>query len=470
MGTVPSFLAGLLMIAAAITALASEYLAMPAIGAAGVVLVIAFVFLQWKPLPAMGKAFAIGALLLVGVTFLSDDPAALIVTGFERGVFMIAFLIFLGSIRAAADGSNIVRRCGEYLLSQKPSARYTAFWTGGTMFGAIISVGVLNLFGSMVSAANTLASAGGDERVRKVRARRSTMALMRGFTSSLLWSPMSISLAVVLKSLPGLRWAWVLAIGAGLAVLELVIGWLIDRVTNPRPATGIPVFQSSESWTVFLFPTVLIAVIFFMGLGLESSYEITLATGVMTSAPVVTLVWLAAQAYLRQRVSMSGHMVERLGRFAREVVPGYRMEITILSTAGFAGAVIAHFLKPEMIASVLAWSGAPAYLVPALVMGLIILGGLLGLNAIITVMILGGALPDPAAFGVSPVILATAYLAAWGLTVGSSPVAMSTLIIGNLNQRTGATVGLTWNGAYTTAAFLVLSLILGVAVSSGAFL
>jgi hypothetical protein len=132
--------------------------------------------------------------------------------------------------------------------------------------------------------------------------------------------------------------------------------------------------------------------------------------------------------------------------------------------------VIAGFLTPEMVAQALAWSGTPAFLFPALVIALVIVGGFLGLNAIITVMILGGALPDPAAFGVSPVILAVAYLAAWGLTVGSSPVAMSTLIIGNLNQRSGATVGFIWNGWYTLSGYLAASLVLGIAVSGGAFM
>ena len=470
MTPIPRLFVGLLMIVAATLTLTSEYLAQSQIGAMGAAFVAAFVALEWRNLPGAGRGFAIAAVLLVGVAMLSDDPAGLIITGFERGVFMTAFLIFLGFIRAAADGSDIVRRCGTFLLSQKPGKRYSAFWTGGTLFGAIISVGSLNLFGSMVSAANTLESAGGDERVRRTRAQRSTMALLRGFTSSLLWSPMSITLAVVLKSLPGVPWAPVLSIGAGIALLQLAMGWLIDRLSFPAPRSGVPVLQSGERWTVFLFPVLLIALIFTIGSSLERSAGVTLATGVMTGAPLVTILWLAFQGLRRSTVLAPVHVVSRLGRFARDVIPNYRMEVTILSTAGFAGAVIAGFLTPEMVAQALAWSGTPAFLFPALVIALVIVGGFLGLNAIITVMILGGALPDPAAFGVSPVILAVAYLAAWGLTVGSSPVAMSTLIIGNLNQRSGATVGFIWNGWYTLSGYLAASLVLGIAVSGGAFM
>ncbi|MBT3701495.1 MAG: hypothetical protein HOG12_08260, partial [Alphaproteobacteria bacterium] len=255
-----------------------------------------------------------------------------------------------------------------------------------------------------------------------------------------------------------------------IALLQMCLGWFLDRLAYPRSAVTVAPPQSSESWMVFLYPTCLLLTIFAIGSGLESQFDITLATGVMTGAPLVTLLWLVVQGRQRPSVSTSAHVMRNLGRFVRETVPRYRMELTILSTAGFAGAIIAHFLEPQMISSALAWTGAPAFLVPAIVIGLIISGGLMGLNAIITVMILGSALPDPTSFGVAPVVLATSYLAAWGMTVGSSPVAMSTLTIGNLNNVSGATVGLVWNRAYTLSCYLLSSVVLGLAVHFGAFL
>ncbi|MBT4019471.1 MAG: hypothetical protein HOE62_16075 [Alphaproteobacteria bacterium] len=465
----PAFIGILVMCAAGLT-LFAEYLGNPVLGAVGAVAVAFYIIAQWSELPVAGKALAIGAVLLIGVALATEDPLGLIIQGLERSVFMCTFLLFLGIIRAAADGSEIVRRCGSLLLSQKPGKRYTAFWTGGTLFGAIISIGSLSMFGPMINSANTLASVGGDERIRLIRAKRSMLALLRGFTSSLLWSPMSISLAIVLQALPGARWPYVLSTGAVIALLQMSLGWFLDRLAYPRSAVTVAPPQSSESWMVFLYPTCLLLTIFAIGSGLESQFDITLATGVMTGAPLVTLLWLVVQGRQRPSVSTSAHVMRNLGRFVRETVPRYRMELTILSTAGFAGAIIAHFLEPQMISSALAWTGAPAFLVPAIVIGLIISGGLMGLNAIITVMILGSALPDPTSFGVAPVVLATSYLAAWGMTVGSSPVAMSTLTIGNLNNVSGATVGLVWNRAYTLSCYLLSSVVLGLAVHFGAFL
>ncbi len=90
---------------------------------------------------------------------------------------------------------------------------------------------------------------------------------------------------------------------------------------------------------------------------------------------------------------------------------------------------------------------------------------LLGLNAIISVMIIGGALPQPEVFGVHAVIQAASLLTAWGLTVGNSPVAMSTLIVGNLTDTPSMTVGLVWNRMYTVWAYLFASLVFGLAVA-----
>ena len=75
-----------------------------------------------------------------------------------------------------------------------------------------------------------------------------------------------------------------------------------------------------------------------------------------------------------------------------------------------------------------------------------------------------GALPHPEAFGVQPVILGTAFLAARTLTVGSSPVAMSTLVTGAFTGQSGARVGLVWNGPYTLAGYLSAAAVLAGAV------
>ncbi|MDP7603248.1 MAG: hypothetical protein QF546_05370, partial [Alphaproteobacteria bacterium] len=175
-------LAGGCLALAAVLALAGEFSQRAEPGALGALLVVAFVVLEWRRLPAAGKVFVAAALGLLAIAGLAADPWALIVAGLGRASFMCAFLVALGSLAAAAEGSEIVGRCGRYLLAQPPGRRFAAFWTGGHLFGAIISLGVLNLFGAMVMEASVPASGGGRTEALERRARRALMALLRGFT------------------------------------------------------------------------------------------------------------------------------------------------------------------------------------------------------------------------------------------------------------------------------------------------
>ena len=454
-------LAGGCLALAAVLALAGEFSQRAGPGALGALLVVAFVALEWRRLPAAGKVFVAAALGLLAITGLAADPWALIVAGLGRASFMCAFLVALGSLAAAAEGSEIVGRCGRYLLGQPPGRRFAAFWTGGHLFGAIISLGVLNLFGVMVMEASVPASGGGRTEALERRTRRALMALLRGFTTSIAWSPLSVSFAIVVTSLPGVFWPGVIAAGLGMALLFGLLGWLADRwqgADDNEPPLA------TEGWSVMLFPVGLIGLIFAIAWGLENLAGVSLISGVMTAAPLVALGWLLVQGRQRPAADAADHVKLRWRHYLSQNLPAYRMEMTILSTAGFVGVVVGHFLAPETVAVALSWFGAPAALVPALVMALVIGGGLVGLNALITVMILGGALPHPEAFGVQPVILASAFLAAWSLTVGSSPVAMSTLVTGGFTGHSGARVGLIWNGPYTLAGYVLAAILLGGAV------
>ncbi len=460
-----SRISGALMAVASVLLLLSEYSSRIEFAVAGAMLVGGFIALEWFRLPLAGQLLGIGGLAMIGVAFLAPDPLILIIDGLERATYMCAFFVLVGITRAAAEDSEIVRRCGRQLLAQKPGTRYLALWTGGTLYGAVISVGVLSLFGSMIKGANTLASAGGDERVQAIRAKRSMMALMRGFTTALLWSPMSISLAVVLTSLPSLNWQAVLTIGVGMAVVFYFLGWQVDRLTHRPSGQVVAPPKAEDGWSVQLFPLVLILATFAIAWNLEHWGGVAFIAGVMTGAPIVCALWLAVQAVKRPGAQLLQHTRRRFMVYATDMVPQQRMQMTILATAGFAGAVIGYFLEPEMVAAALDWIGAPAFVVPALVMAFIIGGGLAGLNAIITVMIIGGALPHPEVFGVQPVILGATYLTAWSLTVGNSPVAMSTLLIGSFVDRSGAVVGLRWNGWYTFLGYAGASFALGAAVA-----
>jgi hypothetical protein len=105
----------------------------------------------------------------------------------------------------------------------------------------------------------------------------------------------------------------------------------------------------------------------------------------------------------------------------------------------------------------------PGAAAPGLVVILMALGGQLALNPIITVSLIGAALPPAQTLGVAPAALAAAYMTGWGVAVGSSPFTLSTLIVAGLAGRTGQEVAWRWNGAFSLAAALVAALALAAA-------
>ncbi len=90
-------------------------------------------------------------------------------------------------------------------------------------------------------------------------------------------------------------------------------------------------------------------------------------------------------------------------------------------------------------------------------------GGQLALNPIITVSLIGAALPSAETLGAAPAALAAAYMTGWGVAVGSSPFTLSTLIVAGLAGRTGQEVAWRWNGRFSLAAVPVAALALAAA-------
>jgi hypothetical protein len=134
------------------------------------------------------------------------------------------------------------------------------------------------------------------------------------------------------------------------------------------------------------------------------------------------------------------------------------MEVMILASASFAGALVADALPAAAIAASLKALALPGEAVPAMVMALMLGAGQLALNPVLTVTVLAAALPPPASLGASPTVVAVAYMIGWGLCVGASPFTLTTLILGRIAGVSGRVVGQRWNGPFTLLAFLLASL------------
>src|SRR5690625_2517784 len=174
---------------------------------AGYVALVLYVLAEWPQLSRANRLLLWAALLCVALLpVYVSEPLPVLRQAFDRAAYYATFVTALSFLREAAGSSQLVHRCGYLIINQSPAKRYLTLSTGSALFGIILNIGSINLLGVMTARSNTLRAAGGSDDVLQARNRRMTLALLRGFALTPLVSPFSITLVVVLSSLPGLQW------------------------------------------------------------------------------------------------------------------------------------------------------------------------------------------------------------------------------------------------------------------------
>lgn len=396
----------------------------------------------------LGAGAAIAAVAVLRL----DAPQDVLVAALHRAAFLAALFSALGALREAARSSDAVLATGRLLAQQPPGRRYAAMTLGGTFFGAILNFGAVGLLGGMVRDANTLAAAGGDARIQAIREQRMLLAVLRGFSTLMFWCPLTVAYAIVTTSVAGAAWPTLALLGSFVTLCVLALGWGLDRATMPRSAVRPDAAPFRWRGLAPLF--CLLALIFALSFLVEATTRGQLIHGVILVVPLIALAWIALDGGLAEGVA-------RMGRYLSGSVPKQRGEIVVLGNAAFVGAVIAALLPQSGVEALLDQVGVPGLAIPLAMPWLIVGIGQLGANPLITVTVLAALIGDPARFGVAPTVFGLSLVVGWGLTVGSSPAAAATMMIGRLSGRAAGAVGRGWNGPFTLLALLLCSALLG---------
>jgi|SRR5690625_3505898 len=421
------------------------------------VAILIYLVAEWRRLGLMPRVLTTVAAGLAVITVITQpEPLALLARAVERYAFMASFLACLGLLRVAAEGSPLLRRCGEILIQQPPQRRYVALSMGSALFGIVINIGVLNLLGVMSQRANTLAAADGNPNIQRIRQRRMFSALLRGFALVPLVSPLGISLAVILSMQPGLHWLDIIPYAGVTALLLLVIGYALDRFGHAPPATpSEPRRQSMRPMVEFCGLLVAIVSVTFV---IAELLNIQLPEAVLFSGPLAAFTWLAVQ---RRRLD-GGTGLRRAGatlqRRADRIFPDMRSEIAILGGAGFLGVMLSALLPIETLASWLAASGLTGGWLALAATVVMLIGAQVGLNPIVTAILTLTLLPDPMVLGLPAPILATALMAGWAVSMVSAPITGSMLVSARLAGVSPRVAGWGWNGLFVALTMLVLAI------------
>lgn len=445
------------LLASLIATLAAEALGTPALSWLAWAGLGLYLLDAWMHLGAKGRGFISAAIACAVLTVaVLDRPGSALADGLARSAFIATLFTALGMLREAAQTSAMVRRCGMFLAAQPPGRRYAALTGGAHVFSIILNFGSVGLLGTLVGRALD-----GDKSARgRLRERRMMTAIHRGFATILAWSPLTVSLAVVLTALPGTSWNSIAPWCAASALGMTLIGWGLDRTIRPPQQLSSPTAPETPapegSWRLALPIVGLVGLVFVAGFALEEVLQVHLVSGVMMATPVIATLWLAVQ---------ERHAAATLIRMHRHVTTGfaaYRLELAILTSAAFIGSLIGNLLPADTVAAAIAAMPLPAWGLVAALAWVIVATGQVGLSPVLSASAIAGALPPPEALGLSPAVIAVALTGGWALCAASSPFGAASLIIGQMTGVGPVTAGARWNGAFALVGLIALTAWVGV--------
>ncbi|MFJ9534754.1 hypothetical protein [Herbaspirillum sp. NPDC101396] len=392
--------------------------------------------------------------LLLALAALLSWPSGwqVVAQGLDRSTTVAAILAAMGFMVEAARTSPLIRRVGYTVIGQPKSRRYVVLTAGAHLLAIVLNVGAINLLGNMVRRSNTLAAAGGDAQLQAQRLRESSVAIIRGFGTMAMWSPLSIGFAVALASVPALHWQELLPYAMALSLSYLLLGWLLDGV-HWKTAAAINTSSPRADWRAVHGFVALILAVIAAALAAAFALHASVSDGVMLVVPPVALLWLVRQ-YARAGVSSALALTaRRMRQRLFQIFPGFRTEICMIASGALLGTLLGHALHLQAIPALLAQAALHPVLLAGLLLPAIIAVAQLGVGAVVGIGIVSAAIPDPALLGLKPVVLAFVFLSSWVLAGGITPYGATIAIMARAADVPGRVVALQWNGRFTLTGY-----------------
>jgi len=421
----------------------------PAGPAAAAALALYLLLEGWTAKRGGRRVVAMG--LLAGAAAIAFHPAPwpLLLNAGVQAAALIGLFTALGFLREAAEGSPLIQSCGQLMVRQPPGRRYLTLALGSHVIGLVLNFGVLPLIGTMVVKGNTAEAAGGNDRIVAIRQQRMMTAIVRGFATMTVWSPLSVSFTVMQSAVPGLNWWPLLGVQLVLTALLMALGWFLDRRAFPTPPN--PATAESQDWRPAWRLAALVGGVVAASVALAEILGVRLVVGAMLVVPPAALVWLIAQ-----HRSLPSALVH-LGRRLTVSMPGFREEVTMLGGAMFLGTILVAFIPPGETARLVGLIPLPPVVVLIGAAWSVMALSQLGISQIVSVTILGGALQALAAHGLPPLAVASGLMGAWALSTCSTPVGAVVLSIARLANVPMRVVARQWNGRFVILGALVLA-------------
>ena len=415
--------------------------------------VVVYIALCWKSVRTASRGMLFGA-LGIGTIFLvlgGDVPTLELAA--SRALYLPALLGVMTLLRVAARRSRQVSIAARFVVDQPPSRRYVFLSTGAQVFGVLLSIGGYQLLLSIALAEREQSAQ--SEQAAQISGRRITSAIMRGFSATLMWSPVGLAMNLLLPVMPHLDWVGFLPYGIALFCLFTGLGWFFDRM-GPKPGNFRAARNHEGARAAMLALVALLLTITGLAALAEEFFHIPMRAGLLTIIPLMAFVWVL--------LTEDGPPAARAASLAREGfngLPETANEVCLLVSTGFLGLIVAQMIPPEALRGLVESLAIGPGLVAAAITLIIPVVSLLGISPMISGPICVGTVLA-AGLPMAEAMLMVATLAGWAVASLLSPVTSSVVLAAAAAKQDMRVVGWKWNGAFCSCflAFVVLGLLL----------
>ena len=176
--------------------------------------------------------------------------------------------------------------------------------------------------------------------------------------------------------------------------------------------------------------------------------------------PLLSFLWLFSCLpgdSISARLSRAG---AHFRRHAKYRFPTYRLETSIVATAGALGVILSYLVPAEQVTTLISATQLTGLALVMMLASIVVFLGQLAVVPLVSVSILASILPPPESLGISPELLTLAFLGAWSITAQSSIFSGLTIATARLFQQTPGGIAYRWNLLYSGTGFVVLAALL----------
>ncbi len=466
---------GIVMTAQMATQLIYLYAGVGLAGWVSVALMLVLPVAGWRAMKLREVYLLAVSFALLGlVATYRSDAATVMTTGLNRAAYLASFILLMGFLRDAAVTSPSILACGRFITRQPPQRRFVAVFSGSHFFSVMINLGSMSLLGPIIQRGvrgDNQAYADLDP-ISQVRERRQLSAALRGFSWFLVWAPTAVTQAILPTLIPGIDPLRLIGLGLMITCVMLLVGWLDDTLTwlplrrRLTAAGSLPAIEHMPApWPAIGNLAIVSTVLFGLTLIFLQSADVTIVSGAMLAAPIVTISWIYRQQMRTGRSEKGlgeGGFGDRLGHSAFVNLPGFIREAVFIGCAGFIGTLAAALVPADRLAAMLQLGQVPGWQVMFALSVAVLLAGQIGLSPITMAVFLGSVYAEFPVSPIDPTHAALAIAAGTAIASTGAPFASAAAMLARVSGHDTVTLTWRWNGMFTLSAIFVLTLIYAV--------